>query len=92
MTLPFIKDLRLWRHGDLPEAFPVAPPPVAPFMPQQLGQYEVVREIGRGSMGVVYLGRDQASGNAVALKIMRLAEGLDAKVRGDAKQRFMREA
>ncbi len=61
-------------------------------MAQQLGQYEVVREIGRGSMGVVYLGRDRASGNAVALKIMRLAQGLDEKVRGDARERFTREA
>ncbi len=37
-------------------------------------RYEVVRELGRGGMGVVYLCRDVASGERVALKRLRVPE------------------
>jgi|GEM_PF-1262335 len=36
------------------------------------GQFEIVRAIGRGGMGHVYLGRDLDLGRQVAIKIMRL--------------------
>ncbi len=38
----------------------------------RLGAYQVERELGRGSMGVVYLGRDPASGREAAIKTVRL--------------------
>ncbi len=36
---------------------------------QTIGKYDVIREVGRGSMGVVYLGHDPFTGREVALKI-----------------------
>lgn len=36
---------------------------------QTLGKYEVIKEIGRGSMGVVYLAHDPFAGRDVALKV-----------------------
>ncbi len=61
-------------------------------MHKTLGTFEVIREIGRGSMGVVYLGRDIGSGRDVALKTMALASQFNANALQDAKERFMREA
>ena len=37
-------------------------------------RYEVVRELGRGGMGVVYLCRDMVTGDRVALKRLRSPE------------------
>jgi hypothetical protein len=37
---------------------------------QQIGPYEIVREIGRGGMGVVYLAREPEEGTLVALKVL----------------------
>ncbi|HVR29678.1 MAG TPA: protein kinase [Thermoanaerobaculia bacterium] len=38
--------------------------------PGQIGPYVVEREIGRGGMGVVYLGRDPELGRSVAIKVL----------------------
>jgi len=38
------------------------------------GRYEIVRELGRGGMGVVYLCRDTVTGDRVALKRLRTPE------------------
>src|SRR5215475_1674279 len=37
-------------------------------------RYEVIRELGRGGMGVVYLCRDTVTGDRVALKRLRTPE------------------
>jgi serine/threonine protein kinase len=42
----------------------------------QLGKYRIVRELGRGAMGVVYEGYDSAIERRVAIKVVR-AEELD---------------
>jgi CHASE2 domain-containing sensor protein/predicted Ser/Thr protein kinase len=56
-----------------------------------LGRYEVVKELGRGAMGIVYLGKDPKIHRSVAIKTMRLDE-IEADELPDVKARFFREA
>jgi serine/threonine-protein kinase len=55
------------------------------------GRYRVVRELGRGSMGVVYEGFDPVIGRRVAIKTM-LTEDLSPEEFGEYRARFHREA
>lgn len=55
------------------------------------GRYQVISELGRGSMGVVYQGFDPVIGRTVAVKTM-LTEGLTPAEFEDFKARFQREA
>lgn len=57
-----------------------------------LGRYEVIRELGRGAMGVVYLGRDPRINRTVAIKAIPLAEEFEASELEEARARFFREA
>jgi serine/threonine-protein kinase len=59
---------------------------------RQLGRYRLEREIGRGAMGIVYLGRDMAINRAVAIKAIPLAREFDDAELHDARVRFFREA
>ncbi|MGE3817885.1 MAG: protein kinase [Isosphaeraceae bacterium] len=54
----------------------------------RLGDYRIVREIGRGGMGVVYEAEQVSLGRRVALKILPLGAALDPRQR----QRFRLEA
>jgi WD40 repeat protein/serine/threonine protein kinase len=56
--------------------------------PMTLGRFRVVRELGRGGYGVVFLAHDPHLGRDVALKVPRADALLDAELRG----RFLREA
>ena len=57
-----------------------------------LGRYQVEKEIGKGAMGVVYLGRDPKISRVVAIKTMALSDAFDADELADVKARFFREA
>jgi serine/threonine protein kinase len=56
--------------------------------PQALDRFQILRILGKGGMGTVYLARDQRLGRQVALKVLN-AEDLDSD---DRRARFMREA
>jgi serine/threonine-protein kinase len=61
----------------------------AAFGPDALGaQYQRVREIGRGGMGIVFLARDLQLHRVVAIKLLRRELSADA----DDRARFRREA
>jgi WD40 repeat protein/serine/threonine protein kinase len=53
-----------------------------------LGDYRIIREVGRGGMGVVYEAEQISLGRRVALKVLPFAAALDAK----QLQRFKNEA
>jgi eukaryotic-like serine/threonine-protein kinase len=57
-----------------------------------LGRYQVDKELGKGAMGVVYLGKDPKIGRVVAIKTMALAREFEGDELDDARQRFFREA
>ncbi|HKW82311.1 MAG TPA: serine/threonine-protein kinase [Burkholderiaceae bacterium] len=57
-----------------------------------LGRYRIDREIGRGAMGMVYLGHDPQLGRQVAIKTMALAREFEGAELVEARARFFREA
>ena len=57
-----------------------------------LGRYEVDKELGKGAMGIVYLGRDPKINRVVAIKTMALAQEFEGPELAEAKERFFREA
>ncbi|HKY91653.1 MAG TPA: serine/threonine-protein kinase [Nevskiaceae bacterium] len=57
-----------------------------------LGRYEVEKELGKGAMGVVYLGKDPKIGRMVAIKTMALSAEGDGDEMSEVKARFFREA
>ena len=57
-----------------------------------LGRYVIDKEIGKGAMGTVYLGRDPKINRVVAIKTIALSEEFDDDELQAAKERFFREA
>jgi tRNA A-37 threonylcarbamoyl transferase component Bud32 len=60
--------------------------------PTVIGRYEVMRELGRGAMGTVYLARDTALTRLVALKTFRAPQQLDPEDSAVLRRRTLREA
>lgn len=57
-----------------------------------LGRYEVERELGRGAMGTVYLGRDPRISRTVAIKTLALTEEFESEQLEEVRRRFFQEA
>ena len=57
-----------------------------------LGRYEIEKALGKGAMGVVYLGKDPKIGRIVAIKTMALTQEFEANELEEVKARFFREA
>src|SRR5215831_6537166 len=70
------------RYPERADASASTPPP------SQVGNYRIVREIGRGGMGIVYEAEQVALGRRVALKVLPSPAGRD----GTTLARFRREA
>src|SRR6476659_7622721 len=79
-------------HADTPKPFETHPPPFTAPQHQgdvgTFGRYRVLKKLGQGGMGAVYLGYDAALDRKVALKVMLPQYAADAEARG----RFLREA
>lgn len=56
-----------------------------------LGRYEIIKELGRGAMGTVFLGKDPRINREVAIKTLRYEE-IEAEQLAEVKKRFFREA
>src|SRR5205085_3675543 len=57
-----------------------------------LGRYQVDKELGKGAMGVVYLGKDPKIGRVVAIKTLALAQEFEPEELAEVRERFFREA
>lgn len=80
---PSIRDVFDQVAADLP-----APGEPGASVPEMLGRFRLVREVGRGRFGIVYLSRDDQLDRDVAIKVARAEVAADATMR----QRFAREA
>ena len=58
----------------------------------RVGRYAIVRPLGKGASGEVFLARDPEIGRDVAIKMLRVPDGLSAEESAEWEQRFLQEA
>ncbi|HLG53573.1 MAG TPA: serine/threonine-protein kinase [Steroidobacteraceae bacterium] len=63
-----------------------------PVLAERIGKYDVIREVGRGSTGTVYLSHDSYYGRDVAIKAYRAAGDDDPARARVARKMFLSEA
>ena len=61
-------------------------------MPEKIGKYVIVNEVGRGSTGTVYLSHDPYYGRDVAIKVYNLDAGGDEEKARIARKMFLSQA
>ena len=69
-----------------PESLP-APPPL-----ERVGKYDIIREVGHGSSGTIYLSHDAYFGRDVAIKVYRVESGDDEQRAKVSRKMFLSEA
>jgi eukaryotic-like serine/threonine-protein kinase len=57
-----------------------------------LGRYEIEKQLGKGAMGIVYLGKDPRINRTTAIKTFRFEEDLGPEAAQKLKEKFFREA
>lgn len=80
------ESLQLASTGGQSGALAPDPPPAT------LGRYQILHEIGKGAMGVVYRARDPMINREVALKAIPLSAEFEGRELEDARAKFFREA
>src|ERR1700734_1613754 len=68
------------------------PKPTPRKIPERIGKYMVIKEVGRGSTGVVYLSHDAYYGRDVAIKVYNMDPGADEERAHTARKMFLSEA
>lgn len=58
------------------------------IIPERFGRYRILKELGRGAMGAVYLAEDEQLQRKVALKVPKFPDGMNSELL----ERFYREA
>ncbi len=57
-----------------------------------LGRYEVMKQLGKGAMGIVYLGQDPRINRTTAIKTFRFGDDIEPEDAKKLKEKFFREA
>lgn len=61
-------------------------------LPEKIGKYEIIKEVGQGSTGNVYLSHDNYFGRDVAIKVYDIAPDADPQRSKIARKMFFNEA